>query len=154
MDQTQLISAIEQWKEEGLRWQKQGQSLREQLLATRDAAAKQLHELDKHMEGILAEKGVVKHQDLSQQKRDSKPDTITTRDSDINVVRKLLRMETQPVGASEVISLVLAIRPKTPKTHVRSALWRLKKLGEVETTGDPGSWKYLWKGIKETAMDA
>jgi hypothetical protein len=138
MDQTELISAIDRWQEEG-------RALRERLLSERDALAKRLGEIDKRLSMIPTEKGADGPGHAIRQPQEATLERVSPRDSLADVVRKLLRAAAKPLAAGEVVGRVLEARPSAEKTHVHSALFRLKKAEEVEVTGEPGSLKYQWK---------
>lgn len=137
MDQIELISAIDKWQEEG-------RSLRERLLAERADLTKRLNEVEKR----LAMLPMVKQAPVDI--GNHPPVRVLPRDSLADVVRKILRAASgRPLAAGEVVDMVLTERPRTEKTHVHSALFRLKEREEIEAIGAPGSQKYLWKRTEE-----
>jgi hypothetical protein len=146
MDQTELISEID-------RWQDEGRALRERLVAERETLAKRLNELDKRLAMIPTEIPMGKkpetHHNPEQGVAPPTSKHIYARDNLTEVVRKLIQSAVQPLPAGEVVSLVLAVRPKAKKTHIHGSLFQLKKRKELMAIGEPGSLRYQWNGTNK-----
>ena len=125
----ELISELGRWKETT-------RILREKLVAEREVVTRRLEEIERGLAMIPAEEGIATQ---------TRGAGISRRDSLADVIRKILQSAAEPLTAGEVVVRVMEARPSIKKkSHVHSALFRLKERHEVDPIGEPGSLRYQW----------
>lgn len=142
--------------EEAAEWQRQGAALRERLLAERATLAERLRIIDESLSALSnatnkagANVGPARSNGVTALVHHVPKVKRTV--SAYEVVRNILQANPQGLDASSTVKIVKEIRPRMGKAYVQACLYRLKKDGEANVTGEKGAWIYRLKEGADTA---